>query len=150
MDQKTLQVVADLLLAAVPTMLLVVVLHFYLKAFLFRPLEKVIAQRNAATQGAVDQARLSLERAESKAQEYETALRRARGEILREQDVQRQALREEQSKTIAEAKASANRLIEDARQKMHIETATARRSLRGQADSLATQITDAVLAGSRG
>ena len=43
--EKTLQDLADLVLAAIPTIVLVVVLHIYLKAVFFRPLEKVLAER---------------------------------------------------------------------------------------------------------
>ena len=48
----TLHALGEILLKAVPTVLLVVVLHFYLKYVFFRPLKKVLAERYDATEGA--------------------------------------------------------------------------------------------------
>ena len=41
--------VGSLIVQAVPTLFLIVVLHFYLKAMLFKPLAKVLAERDALT-----------------------------------------------------------------------------------------------------
>lgn len=149
MDQKTLQVVADLLLAAVPTTLLVVILHFYLKAVLFRPLEKTLADRHAATQGAVDAANQALKRADQKAAEYDAALRQARGEILREQEAQRRRLADDQAAALTAAKDQAGKLIAEARWQLDAELAAAKENLNAEAERLADAVTASVLHGSR-
>ena len=147
--EKTLQDLADLVLAAVPTIVLVVVLHIYLKAVFFRPLDKVLAQRDAATKGAIRDAEASLKRAEEKAEEYEVALRNARTEILQAQEVERQKLRQEQSDAVVAARKRGSELIEDARKKIGAEADAARQALAGDSDRLAEQIVAAVLKGSR-
>ena len=48
----TLHALGGILLKALPTFLLVVLLHFYLKDVFFKPLEKVLHQRYDATEGA--------------------------------------------------------------------------------------------------
>src|ERR1043166_1878851 len=59
----TLHQLGDILLRAVPTFLLVIFLNFYLKAVFFKPLEKVLQQRYAMTEGARQMAKKNLERA---------------------------------------------------------------------------------------
>jgi len=147
--EKTLQDLADLVLAAVPTIVLVVVLHIYLKAVFFRPLDKVLAQRDAATKGAIRDAEASLKRAEEKAEEYETALRNARSEILQAQEAERQRLRREQGDAVIAARKRGSALIEDARKKIGAEADSARQALAGDTERLAGQIVANVLKGSR-
>ena len=55
-----------ILLHAIPTLLMVVFLHFYLKSIFFKPLEKVLHQRYEATEGARKLAQQSLEEAAAK------------------------------------------------------------------------------------
>jgi len=55
----------------VPTFLLVIFLHFYLKSMFFNPLEKVLKQRYEATEGSRKLAAESLERAAAKTADYE-------------------------------------------------------------------------------
>src|ERR1039458_2233397 len=45
-----LHALGGILLRAVPTFLLVILLHFYLKSIFFKPLEKVLDQRYEATE----------------------------------------------------------------------------------------------------
>ena len=74
---ETLRALGGILLRAIPTFVLVVLLHFYLKFIFFKPLQKVLRQRYEATQGARKLAESSLAKAAEKAAEYEAALRAA-------------------------------------------------------------------------
>ena len=49
--QETLQALGGILLEAIPTVILLIVLHFYLKAILFGPLDKVMKRRRELTEG---------------------------------------------------------------------------------------------------
>ena len=69
---------SGILLRAIPTFLLVVFLHFYLKYMFFKPLDKVLHARYEATEGARLRAAESLEKAAAKTAEYEAAMRTAR------------------------------------------------------------------------
>src|SRR5580704_1601836 len=96
----TLRALGQILLKAVPTFLLVVFLHFYLKKMFFQPLERVLRQRFEATEGARKLADQALERAASRTAEYEAALRAARSEIYQAQEEFYKQLHESQSAQI--------------------------------------------------
>ena len=97
----------ELLLKAVPTFILVVLLHFYLKNVFFKPLEKVLHQRYEATDGARKLAEQSLERAAAKTAEYEAAMRSARAEVYQAQEQIHKRLQEQHAAQMAEARRRA-------------------------------------------
>jgi F-type H+-transporting ATPase subunit b len=144
-----LQDLVHLVLTALPTTFLLIVLWIFFKKVLFDPLQDVIAERDAATKGAVESAKQALSLAEAKTAEYEIALRAARGEILRAQDGERQKLRRRQSELVAEARESGARQVETARNAIAAEADAARMSLRAEAERLAGEIMETVLKGSR-
>src|SRR5947209_5640447 len=113
--EQTIQALAGILLKAIPTIVIVLLLHFYLKRMLFKPLEKVLKQRDEATGGARKAAEASLARAEQKAAEYETAIREARGEVYREQEQARAAIVAEQDARLREARQRMDAMIRDAK-----------------------------------
>lgn len=144
-----LQDLVHLVITALPTTFFLILLWIYFQKILFGPLDKVLAERNEATKGAVESARLALSLAESKAAEYETALRAARGEILRAQDAERRKLREQQNQQIHEARNRSALQIEAARKAIAEEAEAARAALLAETERLAAEIQQAVLRGSR-
>jgi F-type H+-transporting ATPase subunit b len=126
-----------------------IVLWIYFQKVLFGPLEKVLAERDEATKGAVEAAKRALSLAESKTAEYEAALRAARGEILRAQDSERQKLRQQQAAQLIEARQKSAAQVEAARQAIAAEAEAAREGLRAETERLAAEIQQAVLRGSR-
>lgn len=138
----------ELLLKAVPTFILVVLLHFYLKNVFFKPLEKVLHQRYEATEGARKLAQLSLERAAAKTEEYEAAMRSARAEVYQAQEQLHKKLQEQHAAQLAEARRRAEALIQEAKQRIVKETEGAKATLAAQSDALAEEIAQAVLRGS--
>jgi F-type H+-transporting ATPase subunit b len=141
----TIRALGEILLKALPTFLLVLLLHFYLRRFFFSPLEKVLKSREEATEGARQQAARSLEMAEKKVAEYEDALRNARTELYREQEQHRKQWREEQSALLEDARRKASAMIKEARDQIESEAAAARVALEAQAESLAEEISLAIL-----
>jgi F-type H+-transporting ATPase subunit b len=144
MDQ-ILRQLGELLLKAIPTFLLVVFLSFYLKRVFFKPLEKVLAERYAATEGARKLAEQSLERASAKAAEYEAAMREARADIYRQQEQVHRNLQEQAAAQIEEARKKSAAAVGKAKQQLSEDAAAARLSLKGESEQLAAQIADAVL-----
>ncbi len=142
---EVLRSLGGLLLQAVPTFMLVVLLHFYLKRVYFRPMAKVLADRFAATEGARQRAEESLAKASAKADEYESALRAARADIYREQEAFRHKLREDQAAAIQEARQRGQAMVSQASSQLAAELETAKQTLALQTESLAGQITEAVL-----
>lgn len=146
MDQ-TLQALGGILLKAIPTIVLVLILHFYLKKMLFGPLDRVLKQRDEATTGARQAAAEALSRAERRAAEYEAAIRDARAGVYREQEEARKRLTDDQDARIRDARARMESMIQDAKTGIQAEAETARKSLAGSAGMLADRIADTVLSG---
>jgi len=146
MDQ-ILRQLGELLLKAIPTFLLVVFLSFYLKRMFFKPLEKVLAERYAATEGARKLAEESFQHASAKAAEYEAAMREARAEVYHQQEEIHRKLQEQAAAQIAEARKRSAAAVETAKQQIAGEASAARLSLKSESDQLAAQVADTVLRG---
>lgn len=145
--EATLNALGGILLRALPTFFLVLFLHFYLKKMFFQPLERVLAERRAATEGAREAAEASLAKAGALAAQYEEALRTARAEIGKQNEDLRQKLLEEQVQAIEAARAQARAAVEAARAEIAREAEAARAGLRAESEALAAQIASRVLAG---
>ena len=139
--------VGAILLRAIPTFILVIFLFFYLRSMFFGPLEKVLAQRRAATDGARQQAKHSLEAAEAKVAQYEAQLRAARTEVFTKVDAERKQWSDQQAAQVAVAREKALALVREARVQIAKDAADARASLATQAEALAAQITASLLKG---
>ncbi|MBM3728105.1 MAG: ATP synthase F0 subunit B [Acidobacteria bacterium] len=145
--EETLGALGGLMLKALPTFVLLLILHFYLKKFFFAPLDKVLAERHAATEGARSQAEKSLQQAARKTAEYEAALRDARAAIYKDQETSRKAWRDEQATAIGVARSEAMAAIQTARAGIAAETEAARATLTAQAEALADSISGSILKG---
>ena len=143
----TLRALGELIIQALPTFFIVLLLHFYLKGMFFKPLARVLAERNEATQGARLKAAAALEQANVKAAAYEEYIRVARNELYREQEEQRRLWREQQTSQIAEARKSAESLVAQARAQIAVEAGEARQALARETDLLAERITRSILHG---
>ncbi len=143
--ESTLAALGGLLLRALPTFFIVLALHFYLKYVFFKPMQRVMDQRYAATEGAKEQARLSLERAAAKAAEYEEAMRAARAEVYHAQEQLHRRLEEQRARDLETARARAGEAVRKARADIAKDVEEARRTLAEEAGVLADQIVESVL-----
>jgi len=141
---ETLHALAEILLRAIPTFILVVLLHFYIKRMFFKPLEKVLKERYEVTEGARNQAESTFARASQKAADYEAAIRATRTEIYHELEEQRHKARQEQEAVIREAKRKAQQVVEAGKEKLAGDVAAARASLASDSELLAARIADAM------
>src|SRR5258708_24591062 len=101
-----LHALGGILLRAVPTFLLIIFLHFYLKSIFFKPLEKVLKARYDATEGARKLAEQALEQAAAKTKQYEAALFAARTELYQAQEKAFKDMQDHHAAAIAEARAA--------------------------------------------
>ncbi len=144
--EQTLQALSGILLRAVPTIILLIILHFYLKVMLFRPLQKTLKEREDLTEGARKAADQSLSAAEAKAQDFEAKFRDAKAAVYRDQEETRKVWLEDQAKQIAagqtrsaEAMAAGHKAIEE-------EVAAAKQGLVETSAAMADKIANTVLA----
>lgn len=144
--EQTFQALGGILFKAIPTVVCLLFLHFYFKAMLFKPLRKVLKQRDELTAGARKAAEKSLAAAERKTAEYEAKLRDARAEVYQEQEKIRAGWLEDQAAQLAKAHASAEESVKQARFEIATEAAAARKNLLETSAALGDQIANTVLA----
>jgi F-type H+-transporting ATPase subunit b len=143
--EETLNALGGILLKAIPTVILLIILHFYLKAVLFGPLDRVMKQRRELTEGARKVAEDSLAAATRKADEYEAKLREARAVVYKQQEEIRKRWLEEQAQQVAEARTRSEAAVKVAREAIAQDVAGARESLQESRAAVADQIVATVL-----
>lgn len=143
--EAIIQALSNILINALPTLVLVILLHFFLKSVFFRPLERVLQQRYEATEGARKAAETSLARATEKAAAYESSIQAARLEIYREQEQHRLRRLEEQAVAVQEARLRADEMIQSARTQIAEEVSRAAKELTDDTEALATRIAGRLL-----
>ena len=143
--EQTLKQVGDLLLGAVPTVLLLLLLYGLFVSLVYKPLKKVLAERRSRTEGALEKARADVAAAEAKAFEYEAKLREARLAIFRAQENKRSQAQQARAEAIAEARKRADAQVHEAKTQIQQETASAKQSLQGEAERLAGEIIRVIL-----
>jgi len=147
--QETLHALGEILQKASITVVLLILLHFYLKAVLFKPLDRVMEERRKLTAGARETAEASLAAATRKADEYEAKLRDARAAVYKQQEEIRKRWLDEQAQQVAEARSRSEVTVKAAREAIAQDAAAARKSLQDTSAAVADQIVATVL-GKRG
>ena len=142
---KVLHQIGELLLGSVPTIILLLLTWVVYNFVVHRPLMRVLDERRAKTEGAVEKAKRDIAAAETKAAEYEQRIREARQAVLKAAEERRRQIMEARAKTLAEAKAAAEAQVKAARAALEKEVAEARTRLQAESESLATVIVRAVL-----
>ena len=137
----------EILINAIPTLLLVILLHIYLKKTFFQPMADVLKKRYDATQGARESADQSLKHAASKAEAYEAALSSARLQIYRLHDEHRTRRQAEQAMALQEARERAQGLIDAAKGQIAEETKEAAHQLLPQSEAMALRLAERLLHG---
>src|SRR6202161_956125 len=114
MDQ-TLRQLGELLLGAVPTVILLALLYVLYTTIVHKPLRRVLDERRSKTEGAIEKARADIASAEARTAEYEQRLREARAVIFKSQEARRQQALQVRAAAVAEARAKAQVQIDQAR-----------------------------------
>ena len=140
-----LHALGGILLRAVPTFLLVILLHFYLKGMFFKPLEKVLQKRYEATEGARKLAAQSLEQAAAKTASYESQLRAAKAQMYQAQEQLHKQLQERETAAVAEARKRADDAIKLAKTQLDADLENAKSGMASDSESLANQIAETIL-----
>lgn len=120
-------------------------LWLVLKRLWFAPALAVIAAREKRSHGAIEEARTVRNEAERLRREHGAAIEQAKAEAQRDvQDLLRQA-EATQRQLIAEATADAHRTATEMRERVEREIATARQGLQADVQSIAREIAKTVL-----
>ena len=135
----------ELLLEALPTIVIVLLFYFFLRWAFFQPIQKTMAERNARIEGARAEAAAVEASAKQELDSYNDALRKARAEIYAEQEMARQAALDDRAKLLKAARARAQEEVEAAKKRMAADLAAARAELERQTPALARQIASRIL-----
>src|SRR5437762_4584271 len=115
MDQ-TLQQLGELLLGAVPTVILLALLCALYTAIVHKPLQRVLAERRSKTEGAVEKSRADIAAAEARTSEYEQKLREARATVFRAQEARRQTALQARTSALNQARSKAQGQVQAAKE----------------------------------
>jgi F-type H+-transporting ATPase subunit b len=142
---ETLRQIGELLLGSIPTIIFFVLLFGFYVVIVHKPLAKVLAERHARTQGAVEKARAEIATAEARTAEYEKRLRDARLALFKAQEARRARSAQARAEAVAEARKQAQAQIEQARAIIETEKKVAMNSLDAEVGRLASEIIRTVL-----
>jgi F-type H+-transporting ATPase subunit b len=142
---ETLRQLGELLLGSVPTIIMLVLLYAIYFVVVHKPLTRVLGERRAKTEGAVEKARADVAAAEAKTAEYEQRLREARVALFKSQEAGRQAALQARSAAVARARARAQEQVKQAREGIEREKIAAQEGLQSESARLATEIVRTVL-----
>ena len=135
----------DVDLSMLVTVVYVIILYLFLSCFFFNPLSEILRKRKALIEGRLEESRKRLEIVEQKTSEYEQALRNAKSEAYHQQEVQRERALAERAELVAKAKSEAEKAIEAGRASLTAQAEAARKKIEGEVDTLAKQLTTAIL-----
>jgi F-type H+-transporting ATPase subunit b len=144
MDQ-TLQQLGELLLGAVPTVMMLGLLYALYTAIVHKPLRCVLEERHNKTEGAIEKSKADIAAAEARTSEYEQSLREARAAVFRAQEAKRQAAMQARAKAVAEARNRAQAQVQTAKAAIEKDRVAAEQGLQAEAAALAQEIVRRVL-----
>jgi len=144
MDQ-TLRQLGELLLGAVPTVILLGTLSILYSFLVHRPLTAVLAERHSRTQGAMERARADIAAAEARTADYEQRLREARQQVFKNQEARRQQATQSRNQTVNRARTRAQEQVKLARAGIEQDKQQAMAKLQSDAARLASDIVRTVL-----
>jgi len=144
--EQLIRQIETIVLGAVPTAIIVFVFYLFMRWCLWRPLTRVLAEREQAIVGTRQAAEQLLAEAEAKTQQYERALGQARAEIYRQRELARRQALEERGRILREARARANQMIREAKTALLQDVEQAKKDLEQESARLADEIARLLLA----
>ncbi|HWW14523.1 MAG TPA: ATP synthase F0 subunit B [Candidatus Dormibacteraeota bacterium] len=144
MDQ-TLRQLGELLLGAVPTVILLAVLYVLYTVIVHKPLQRVLGERRSRTEGAVEKSRADIAAAEARTSEYEQRLREARATVFKAQEARRKVALDARTAALNQARAKAQAQVQAAKADIQKDRDAAQGGLQADAQALAVEIMRRVL-----
>ncbi len=142
---ETLRQIGELLLGSIPTIVFFVLLFVLYRFIVHKPMARVLAERRARTEGAIEKARADVATAEARTADYERRLRDARLSLFKAQEARRTRAANARAEAVAEARKRAQAQVGEARAAIEGDKKAAMSSLEGEAGRLATEIIRTVL-----
>lgn len=142
---ETLRQLGELLLRSIPTILLFLVVYFGYRIIVHKPLMRVLEDRYAKTQGAIEKARADIAAAEAKTAEYEQRLRESKLAIIRAQEARLAEALAIRNEVLNRAREQAAAKVAEARAALERDVQLAKAALQGDAERLAQEVIATIL-----
>jgi F-type H+-transporting ATPase subunit b len=142
---ETLHQLGELLLGAVPTVILLTLLYALYTTIVHKPLQRVLAERRSKTEGAVEKSRADIAAAEARTAEYEQKLRAARAAIFQAQEARRQVVLQARANALQGARSRTQAQVQAAKRDIENDRAGAEKGLSAEVAALAQEIVRRVL-----
>ena len=142
---EILRQIGQLLLSSIPAIIGFLIVWAAYLTIVYKPLQRVLTERQARTEGAMQQAHAEITSAEERTAEYERRVREARAQIYAAQEVRSRRTMEQREAALAEARRHADSKVKSARASLEKEVLAAKGTLQQQAEILAQKIIESVL-----
>jgi F-type H+-transporting ATPase subunit b len=123
----------------------VLVLTGVLNRFLFKPILRVMAEREHAITSAREQAERAANEARLAAAEFDRSTKEARAELYKQMDQMRRTAMDERAEILARTRAEAESEIAAASTRLQTEADDARRRLAADAEALGAAVAERIL-----
>jgi len=143
--EQTLRQLGEVLLGAVPTLILLAKLYVLYVFLVYRPLTAVLAERRSRTQGAMEKARADIAASEARTADYEQRLREARQKVFRNLEARRQQATQARGEAVNQARSRAQEQVKEARALLEQGTKEVMAVLETEAAKLAGEIVRTVM-----
>ncbi|MBA2732534.1 MAG: hypothetical protein H0U54_06545 [Acidobacteria bacterium] len=125
--------------------IIILVMVFVLNATLFKPINRILEERERRTRGRSGEAGDILHRVEEKVTQYERTLREARSDGYRLMEQERAVAVSERQAKLSAVRDEINHLVVEQKEVIHGQAEEARGTLEGEARRLATEISSEIL-----
>lgn len=142
---EILHQLGDLVVQALPTVVIVFLFYFFMRAVFFGPLQRAMDERARRIDGAKAEAAAAQAAAREELDRYHDALKKARAEVYLEQESERQAVLDERAKLLRTLRARTLEMVQEAKARIDAESQTARAEIEKQTPVLAGQISKMIL-----
>jgi F-type H+-transporting ATPase subunit b len=132
-------------LAVFWVIIIVLLVALVLDRGLFRPIGRVMREREAAIKSAQKMAQASAERAREAAAEFEQRTKAAQADVYREMDENRRLANEKRAAIMAQTRQEVDAQVADASARLRAQAGEARTLLEKEADALGEAIVERVL-----
>jgi F-type H+-transporting ATPase subunit b len=124
---------------------IIITMVFVLNRFLFRPVGRVLKERESRTRGRTGEAREIIHRVKESLSRYENSLRQARAEGYGLLEQQQSAAYGERQRKIAVVRQEVEEQIEQQKSEIRAQAERARETLRDEAERVAVNISSQLL-----
>ena len=138
--QDIVHQLGELFLQAVPTVLILLAFYGVLRGLFFKPLLKIMAEREARTAGARKAAEAAQAAAAEKIKQYQEALKQARAKVYIEQEAARKRVLDERAELLKEARRKGAAEVAKAKERVAKELDAARRDIESTIAQLSVEI----------